>query len=162
MFETPQLNFCYQTIFFKLLIARTQHSRATEEHRCPLNLTFPMLRLLSSKPQGGKEFLKSSKPCHVGIHWIALAEYSQMSTHVPGFQLFFHFLHPYVLAKFAPSSISVLCRSCFMHITCVSSGIVLVRLRWRVWVKSVSVLFHAYNLCVFRYRIGPFEVESVG
>ena len=31
-----------------------------------------------------------------------------------------------------------------------------------MWVKSVSVLFHAYNLCVFRYRIGPFEVESVG
>ena len=29
-----------------------------------------------------------------------------------------------------------------------------------MWVKSVSVLFHAYNLCVFRYRIGPFEVES--
>ena len=31
-------------------------------------------------------------PCHVGTHvgthLIALAEYSQMSTHVPGFQLF--------------------------------------------------------------------------
>ena len=24
-----------------------------------------------------------------GIHWIALTEYSQMSTHVPGFQLGF-------------------------------------------------------------------------
>ena len=36
-------------------------------------------------------FKKSSKPCHVGIHWIALAEYSQMSTHVPGFQSFFRF-----------------------------------------------------------------------
>ena len=30
-----------------------------------------------------------SKPCHVGIYWKALAEISQMSTHVPGFQLFF-------------------------------------------------------------------------
>ena len=27
-----------------------------------------------------------AKPSHVNIHWIALAEYSQMSTHVLGFQ----------------------------------------------------------------------------
>ena len=26
------------------------------------------------------------EPGHVGIHWIALAEYSQMSAHVSGFQ----------------------------------------------------------------------------
>ena len=26
------------------------------------------------------------KPCHICIHWIALAEYFQMSTHMPGFQ----------------------------------------------------------------------------
>ena len=30
--------------------------------------------------------VQTIKPC---THWIALAEYSQMSTHVPGFQLFF-------------------------------------------------------------------------
>ena len=48
-----------------------------------------MLRLLLSKGQGRKDFSKTSKPSHVGIHWIALAEYSQMSTHVPGFQYFF-------------------------------------------------------------------------
>ena len=29
---------------------------------------------------------KTLKPCHVGIHWIALTEYSQMHTHMPGFQ----------------------------------------------------------------------------
>ena len=29
-----------------------------------------------------------SKPCHVGIHWIVLAEYSQISTHMPGSQSF--------------------------------------------------------------------------
>ena len=52
-------------------------------------LTLPMLRLLSSKAQGCKDFQKPSKHCHVGIHWIALAEYSQMSTHVPRFQSFF-------------------------------------------------------------------------
>ena len=48
-------------------------------------LTLPMLRLLSSKAQESKDFLKSSKPCHVDIHLIALGEYSQMNTHLPGF-----------------------------------------------------------------------------
>ena len=41
--------------------------------------------------QGCKDFLKQSKPCHVGTHSIALTDYSQMSTHVPGFQLFIRF-----------------------------------------------------------------------
>ena len=31
------------------------------------------------------DFSKTSKPCHVGIYRIALAEYSQMRAHVPGF-----------------------------------------------------------------------------
>ena len=35
-----------------------------------------------------QNFRKPSKPCHVGTHWIALPEYFQMSTHLPGFQLF--------------------------------------------------------------------------
>ena len=56
------------------------------------HLTIVMLRLLSSKAQGCKDFRKLSKPCHVGIHRLALAEYSQTSTHVPGFQSFFRFL----------------------------------------------------------------------
>ena len=51
-------------------------------------ITFPMQSLLSSKEQGRKDFKKPTKPCHVGIHCIALAEHSQMSTHVPGFQSF--------------------------------------------------------------------------
>ena len=37
-----------------------------------LSLTLPMLRLLSSKAQGCKDFQKPSKPCRVGIHRIAL------------------------------------------------------------------------------------------
>ena len=41
--------------------------------------------------QGRKDFWKPSKPCHVGIYLIALAEYTQMSTNVPGFQSFFSF-----------------------------------------------------------------------
>ena len=51
--------------------------------------SLPMLRLLSSKAQGFKDFQKTSKPCHGGIHWIGIAEYSQMSTQVPGFHSFF-------------------------------------------------------------------------
>ena len=54
-----------------------------------LALTLPMLRLLLSKAQERKDFQKTSKPCHVGVHWKALAEYPQMSTHVTGFRPFF-------------------------------------------------------------------------
>ena len=64
-----------------------------------------MLMLLSSKAQGCKDWL--SKTCHVGIHWKALAEYSQMSTHVPGFQSFFRFFASIGLAKLTTSSIRV-------------------------------------------------------
>ena len=45
-----------------------------------------------------KDFCKQSKPCHVDIHWIALAEHSQMSTHMPGL---------FLLAKLATSNIRV-------------------------------------------------------
>ena len=48
-----------------------------------------MLRLLSTEPQERKDHSKPSKPCHIGMHWIALAEYSQMNTQVSGFQSFF-------------------------------------------------------------------------
>ena len=64
-----------------------------------LALTLPMLRLLSSKEQGCKYFWIPSKPCHVGIHWIALTEYSQMSTHVPGFQSFFRFFATFFIGQ---------------------------------------------------------------
>ena len=52
-----------------------------------VGLTPPMLRVpvISSKAHR----LKASKPCHIVIHWVALTEYSQMSTHVRGFQSFF-------------------------------------------------------------------------
>ena len=52
-------------------------------------------------------FWKPLKPCHVGIHWIALAEYSHMNTHIPGFQSFSGFLHHFVLAKLDTGSIRV-------------------------------------------------------
>ena len=68
------------------------------------NLTLPMLSLLSSKAQGRKFFENH----HVGIHWIALAEYSKRSTHLPGFQSFFSFFsNHFVLAKLATTSIRV-------------------------------------------------------
>ena len=71
-------------------------------------LTLPMLKLFLSKSHRRKDFGKPSKPCHVGIQRIALAENSQISTHVPGFQSFFSFfLHHFVSAKLATSSIRV-------------------------------------------------------
>ena len=56
---------------------------------------------------GAKIFWKPSKPFHVGIHWLALAEYSQMNTHTPGFQSLFSFLRHIVLAKLATTNIRV-------------------------------------------------------
>ena len=56
-----------------------------------VRLTLPMMRLLLSKTHKCKDFWKPSEPCHVGIHWKALTEYFQMSTHLPGFQSFFRF-----------------------------------------------------------------------
>ena len=76
-----------------------------EECLSQLNFTLSMLRLLSFKSQKRKNLWKPSKPCHVGVHWKALAEYSQMSTHLPGFAKFF--LNHFVLAKLATSSIRV-------------------------------------------------------
>ena len=38
-------------------------------------------------------------PCHVGIHWKALAEFSQMSTHLPWFQSFLSFLSSFYIAQ---------------------------------------------------------------
>ena len=55
-----------------------------------------------------KNLWKPSKHCHVGIHLKALAEYSQMSTHMPGFQSFSSFFCIiFVSAKLATSSIRV-------------------------------------------------------
>ena len=52
------------------------------------SLTLSMLRLLSSKAQERRQFFKPLKPCHVGIHWKALAESFLMSTNFPGFLSF--------------------------------------------------------------------------
>ena len=51
---------------------------------------------------------KPSKLSHVGVYWIPLAEYSQMSTYLSGFQSFSRFLPHFVLAKFATSSILII------------------------------------------------------
>ena len=57
--------------------------RPGKNHR---SLTLTLLRLRSSKGQGHNDFWKASKLCHIGIHWKALAEFSQMRTHLAGFQ----------------------------------------------------------------------------
>ena len=74
------------------------------------------MRLLSSEAQQRKDFRKSSKPCHVGIHWIVLAEYYQMSTNMPGFFVIFQVFHNFVMAKLVLSDeyecamVSVICQ----------------------------------------------------
>ena len=54
-----------------------------------------------------QRFLKTFGPYHVGIHWISLAEYSQLSTHVLGFRSFSGFLHLCILAKLTTGNIRV-------------------------------------------------------
>ena len=66
-----------------------------------------MLRLLSSKIQGHKDFGKSSKPCHVGIHWIFLAGYSDEYP-CGRVSVSFHFLHNFLMVKLATSCLLVL------------------------------------------------------
>ena len=79
-------------------------------HTISMNgVTLPMLRLLSSKAQGCKDFWKSSKPCHVGTHWIVRAEYHQMSTHMPGFLSFFRFFASFLIGQIS-SSIRLSCK----------------------------------------------------
>ena len=67
-------------------------------------LTLPVLRLSSSKAHGRKGFRKPSKPCHIGIFWIVLGEFSQTRTHVP---CRLKFSASFVLPKLATSSITV-------------------------------------------------------
>ena len=88
------LGTCYDDVRHAISKLRGTAS-VTLTHPEKVNFTslssLPMLRLLSSKSQGRKDFWKPSKTCHVGIHWIALTECSQMSTHMTGFQSFFSF-----------------------------------------------------------------------
>ena len=54
-----------------------------------------MLRILSSNAQKAKNYENHFNPVMLvilGIHWKALAEYYQMSTHLPWFQTFLKFL----------------------------------------------------------------------
>ena len=103
--DTPS----YQEFYLLLQQPLSKHL-ATYNNRlfhCERSLALPMLRPLSPKGQRCKDFWKPYKPCRVGINWIALAECSQMSTHMPGFQSFFRFFASFVLVKLATSSTGV-------------------------------------------------------
>ena len=65
----------------------------------PGQLTLTMLRVHSPKAQKRKNLWKTSKPCHVGTHWKALAEYFHMSTHLPGFRSFFRFFASFYIGQ---------------------------------------------------------------
>ena len=82
---------------------------------CNVCLTLPMLRLLQSRAQEPNIFENNLN--RVIVHWIALAEYFQMSTMCQGFSHFSGFLHHSVLAKLDASSIRV--NDCTSQCTCV-------------------------------------------
>ena len=68
-----------------------------------------MLPLIAFKAGGCNEFWKPTKPCHVGIYWIALTGYSQMSSRYCArvSVIYLVFLHHFDLAILAMSSIRV-------------------------------------------------------
>ena len=61
--------------------------------------TLSMLRLLSPMEKKYKRFCKPSKARHVDIPWIALAEHSQMSSYLLGFQSYFSFFALFCIGK---------------------------------------------------------------
>ena len=62
----------------------------------------------SSKAKGCKDIWKPRKPYHVGIHWIALTEYTQMSTMCQGFSHFSgSFALSFYIVQIATSSVRV-------------------------------------------------------
>ena len=71
-------------------------------------LTLPMLRQLLSKAQGCKHFMKTTKTCHVGIHWKAFT-YKALSDEYPCARVlvFFFSFFFIILSKLATSSIKV-------------------------------------------------------
>ena len=117
-------------------------------------LTLPMLRLLLSKAQGCKDFWKSSKPCHVGIHWIAFTEYFQTSTHLPGFQSFFRIFASFCIGQDkVTSSIRVKCE-CLVMWRPVSPGVYVfeVSLSWLIYFLQYFI-FLRVKLLRFIYRL---------
>ena len=115
-----------------------------------------MLRLLLSKAQERIYFWKPSKPCHVGIHWIALAEYSQMSTHFPRVSvIFFRFLHHFVLAKLATSSIRVKAGSFYYGGLC--QNISFRDCIYRCWTQTQ---YHRFKCLLFIQKLGNFIAYS--
>ena len=96
----PQIKFCLKRMAIVVCLVTA--------------LTLPMLKLLSSKGQGGKDVWKPSKPCQVGIHLIALTENSHEYHMCQGINNFSVFLFYFVLAKLATTSIGVQ-----RHIQCI-------------------------------------------
>ena len=85
--------------FIHLMVAADVRLQNTHTKTLSKYLTLLMLSLLLSKAQECKNLRKTSKPCHIGIHLKALAEYSQLSTHVPGFQSFIKFFASFYIMQ---------------------------------------------------------------
>ena len=84
-----------------ILITKSLYTILLHLNASNVKVTFPQRTRV-------QRFFKTAKPCHIGIHWIALTVYSQIGTNVRGFQLIFQvFCLSLYLAKIATSSIRV-------------------------------------------------------
>ena len=97
----------YTQVIFKSMRVADDFFLTYSEHKWAKHpITLTMLRLLSSKAQGCKDYRRPSKPCHIGIHWIALAEHSDEYLCARVSIIFSDFCK-IILAKLASSSIRV-------------------------------------------------------
>ena len=75
------------------------YSDAEIRNASKITLTLSTLRLFSSKAQECKILEITLKPCRLGIHLKALAEYSQISTHLQGLSYFFGFFASFCISQ---------------------------------------------------------------
>ena len=127
--KSIHFKFAYEHCFYffsnvkvpaKLIMTCWSPLISTEQYPLRICLSYLVISVMNSihfnpsnaeatfvKTQGCKDFWKTFKSCHFGIHWIAIIEYSQMSTNEPGFQSFYRFFVSFCNGKLATTSIRV-------------------------------------------------------
>ena len=86
-----------------------------------------------------QDYSKTSKPCCVGIHWRALAEYSQMITYMSGFQSFFRIFASFFIGQITTSSMRASTITVNNHAK-----------------KNVDQFLHILPLCGIKITLGTF------
>ena len=90
----------YQQLLFKHFVKLFLISKLLSKvPKIPTTISKVSLDPSNDRGTFSKDFWKTSIPCHVHIHWIALAEYSQMSTQMTGCQSFLRFFASFCIGQ---------------------------------------------------------------